>query len=232
MKIDSEKQNDIKKALGKRAASLVKNGMIVGLGTGSTANCFIESLIERCKEGLKIEVVSSSTHSLKRAEKGGIPLADMNFITKIDLTVDGADEIDPYNRMIKGGGGALVREKILASSSRQMIVIVDETKLVNQLGDFGLPVEIISFGYSATIFKLKELGYDGELRKLDHELYKTDNGNYIFDIRSPKRFLTPEKDDDVIKKIPGVVDTGFFFNMATSVLVGYANGNVKLRKAR
>lgn len=231
MPIDAQKQKQIKKALGKKAASLVQNDMLVGLGTGSTATCFIESLIERCKEeGLKIQTVSSSIRSMEQAKAGGIPVLDMSDVTTIDLTVDGADEIDPLNRMIKGGGGAHVREKIVASSSREMVVVVDESKLVPVLGAFGLPVEILPFGYRATIAKLHQMGYDGQIRKKgEHPFYMTDNGNYIFDIHSPTLFQNPETDHDQIIKIPGVVDTGFFFNLATKVLVGYAEGKVEFR---
>lgn len=231
MKIDVQRQKEIKQALGRKAASLVEDGMLIGLGTGTTAACFIESLIERCKQGLKIKAVSSSIRSLEIAKAGGIPVLEMDVITEIDLTIDGADEIDPQNRMIKGGGGAHVREKILASSSHQMIVLIDESKQVPILGAFGLPVEIIPFGYQATLFKLRKLGYDGTLRKgKDQILSLSDNGNYIFDIHTPQYFFTPEEDHDRILKIPGVVDTGFFFNLASKVLVGYSDGKVEFRK--
>ncbi len=225
-------QKEIKKALGKKASMLIEKGMLVGLGTGSTAVCFIESLIERTKkEGLKIQTVSSSTRSMELARAGGLSVLEMDAITSIDLTVDGADEIDPKNRMIKGGGGAHVREKILASTSRQLVITIDESKLVTTLGAFGLPVEILRFGCQATIMKLRKLGFDGTLRKKeDGSFYITDNGNYIFDIQSPTQFPHPEEDDERIRKIPGVLDTGFFFNLATKVLVGYADGKVEFRK--
>src|SRR5258708_7904802 len=116
---------EAKKAAGHKAAEFIEKGMIVGLGTGTTAFYFIESLIKRCKEGLKIQAVSSSRASAEIAKKGGIEILDINSIPRVDITVDGADEIDPKKRMIKGGGGAHVREKILASSSNEMVVIVD-----------------------------------------------------------------------------------------------------------
>lgn len=224
-------QDAIKKSVGEKAASFVENGMLVGLGTGSTAACFIDSLIERCRQGLKITAVSSSIRSLDQARAGGIPILDMNQITDIDLTIDGADEIDPSNRMIKGGGGAHVREKILATSSKQMIVIVDESKIVPVLGRFGLPIEILPFGFNATINKIKKLGYDGSMRaQKDGSVYVTDNGNYIFDVHSPKQFPNPESDHDAIVNLAGVVDTGFFFNLPTRVLIGYSDGTVVFRK--
>ncbi|MFN0065703.1 MAG: ribose-5-phosphate isomerase RpiA [Chlamydiales bacterium] len=210
MKLNPYKQDEIKKGLGQEAAKLVQNGMLVGLGTGTTATYFIDSLIERCRQGLKIEVVSSSVRSQERAAKGGIPVIDMNRVVSIDLSIDGADEIDPKNRMIKGGGGAHVREKIVASASKLFVVIVDESKLVDCLGKFGLPIEILSFGLASTINKLEKLGYHGSVRKTADSLYITDNGNYIFDIHAPDRFENPEKDHDAIVNIPGVVDSGFF----------------------
>lgn len=230
MKMDPQKQLAIKKALGKYAASFIQDGMLVGLGTGSTAACFIESLIERCNQGLKITAVSSSLRSMQQARQGNISVIEMDSVTLIDLTVDGADEIDPQKRMIKGGGGAHVREKIVASSSLEMIVIVDESKLVSTLGACGLPVEILPFGHQATLFKLRQLGYNGTLRKKEDQTpYLSDNRNYIFDIHSPSLFHSPEHDHNCIIKIPGVVDTGFFFDLATKVLVGYADERIEVR---
>lgn len=225
MKLSPTKQDEIKKALGEKAASLVEADMVVGLGSGSTAACFIQSLIERCKDGLKIQAVSSSIKSQELAKSGGIEVLDMDQVPSIDLAIDGADEIDPKNRMIKGGGGAHVREKIVASSSNQMIVIVDESKLVEKLGSFGLPVEVLPFGLAATLYKLQKLGYQGKIR----EGFTTDNGNKIWDIHTPKFFDHPEKDHEKILNTPGVVDTGFFLNIPVKVLVGYADGKVEFR---
>ena len=223
-------QVEIKKALGEKAASLVEDGMLIGLGTGSTATSFVHSLIDRCRTGLKISAISSSLRSLELARSGGIPILDMDDFLSLDLTVDGADEIDPKNRMIKGGGGALLREKIVASSSQKMVVIVDESKLVDVLGKFGLPVEIIPFGFQATLSKIRKLGYEGKLRKKsDGSLYITDNGNYIFDIHSPQAFPNPEQDHHRLVELPGIVETGFFFNLPVKVLVGHKNGSVVFR---
>lgn len=223
------KQAEIKKLLGKEAASLVEDGMLVGLGSGSTSECFIESLSVRCKSGLKIKAVSSSIRSLDLAKKGGIPTLDMDNVTTIDLTVDGADEVDPQMRLIKGGGGAHVREKILASASKKMVVIVDESKLVSTLGKCGLPVEILPFGFHATIAKLHRLGFDGKIREKGGSHYITDNGNLIFDIHTPPLFPHPEQVHELIIAIPGVVDTGFFFNLASSIMIGYGDGTVVTR---
>ncbi|MCH9609854.1 MAG: Ribose-5-phosphate isomerase A [Chlamydiales bacterium] len=222
-------QDALKKAVGEKAANLIEDGMLVGLGTGSTAAFFIKHLIERVKGGLSIKAVSSSIASAKQAREGGIEVLEMDEVTSIDLTIDGADEIDPQNRMIKGGGGAHVREKIIASTSKQMVVIVDESKMVDVLGSFGLPVEILPYGYHATIAKIEKLGYRGKLRMKESALHLTDNGNYLYDIHEPKQFPHPENDHTIINNLPGVVDTGFFFNLPVKVLVGYQNGTVDFR---
>lgn len=226
-------QDGIKKILGRKAASLVESGMLVGLGTGTTAACFIESLIERCKLGLKITAVSSSRHSFEQARAGGIHVIDFDTISTLDLTIDGTDEIDPSNRMIKGGGGALVREKILATSSRLMIVMADESKLVSTLGTkCPLPVEIIPFGIQATLVKIRSMGYEGKMRtNPDGTLYTTDNGNYIFDIHSPPTgFSNPEKDHERLVNQVGVVETGFFFKLPMRLLLGRKDGTVTFRE--
>lgn len=219
-----------KSAAGKAAADLVEDGMLVGLGTGSTASFFIESLIARCREGLRITVVTSSVRSLEQAKAGNIPIAEINSLTALDLTVDGADEIDPLKRMIKGGGGALLREKILATMSREMVVVVDEKKLVNRLGAFPLPVEIVPFAFKATIARINDKGYQGVLRKgADGAPYVTDNGNCIYDIHFKELRENPEQDDDILRRIPGVVTTGFFFHLAGRVIIGRGDGTVEIR---
>lgn len=217
---------ECKKAVAAKAVSLIQNGMTIGLGTGSTAQLFIERLIQRCKQGLKIQAVASSERSLEQARKGGILLADMNTLQTIDLYIDGADEIDPQKRMIKGGGGAMLREKILAKMSREMIVIIDESKLVQKLGKRPLPVEIVVFGHTATIHQLQLLGYKGSLRKTpENALFVTDNNNYLFDIQ-----LTISQDPQTchqqIISIPGVVDTGFFMDLAGRVVIGFIDGRL------
>lgn len=220
--------NIAKKAVGNAAADFVKSGMLVGLGTGSTASYFIQSLIERCRQGLKIEAVATSERSRQQAIEGGIPFCNIDTITSIDLAVDGADEIDHQKRMIKGGGGALLREKIIASISKEMVVIVDENKLVENLGAFPLPVEIVPFAHQAIIFKINSLGYSGAIRRNQKsEIYITDNGNYIFDIHFQELRDDPEADQQKIQAIPGVVETGFFFNLAGRVLIGRSDGSVK-----
>ncbi len=220
----------IKKAVGYKAAEFVENGMTVGLGTGSTAFFFIEKLIQRCQSGLKIRAVASSDRSLQQAKDGKIPLIDIDTVTAIDLTVDGADQIDPQKRMIKGGGGAHVREKIVASMSKEMIVIVDESKLVPELGRCKLPVEIIPFAKRAIMHHIEKAGFRGEFRKTkDGGLFVTDNGNNLIDIHLDGERKNPEADHETLIHIPGIVDTGFFFNLAGRVIVGFADGQVVVK---
>lgn len=229
MKASHDKITQAKKAAGRAAADLIQTGMSVGLGTGSTAAFFIERLIERCRdEALKITAFPTSDRSAKQALDGGIPLCNEKTVTHLDLTVDGADEIDHKKRMIKGGGGALLREKIIASMSREMIVVIDQEKLVDTLG-FPLPLEIVPFAYQATLAKIRSLDYDGHLRlSKDGNFYRTDNGNYIVDIKFPNLIKTPEKDQATLSAIPGVVETGFFFDLAGRVIIGQFDGTIKI----
>lgn len=228
--IEKNKLQLAKDSAGKAAADLVMEGMLVGLGTGSTAACFIAHLSKRCKQGLNIQAVATSQKSWDLALASGIPMVDINTLTTLDFTIDGADEIDPQKRMIKGGGGALLREKIVASMSRDMVVIVDETKLVDHLGTHPLPVEIVPFAYKATLHKLKSFGYTGVLRMTStNQLYLTDNKNYIVDIQFKTPCKEPEKDELIIRSTPGVVETGFFFNLARRVIVGFKDGHIEFR---
>ena len=215
-----------KKAAGKKAAEWIESGMIVGLGTGSTSAYFLEALIEK---KLNIQVVSSSEATTKLAIKGGLKVIDINDAPHIDITVDGADEIDAKKRMIKGGGGALLREKILAASSKEMVVIVDESKFVDSVGHTKLPIEIIPYGSSTTKKRVESLGYKTTWRLgKTGALYLTDNKNLILDLHFLSPPTSPEKENDRIHQIPGVIDTGFFFGLAGRVIIGYANGTVKV----
>ncbi len=219
-----------KKAAGYAAADFIQDGMMVGLGTGSTATYFIEKLGQRCREGLNIQAVASSKRSQAQALDVGIIVADIQEITSIDITVDGADEIDENKRMIKGGGGALLREKIMASMSREMIVIIDSSKEVKFLGSFPLPVEIVPFAFKSTINKIEKMGYQGFLRMTsDKKIFMTDNQNFIYDIHLSSPCLNPEKDEEQLRSIVGVVETGFFFKLAGRVIVGFDDGKVKIR---
>ena len=219
--------DQVKAAIGKAAADLIQDGMLVGLGSGSTASYFIQALAARCKLGLQIQAASSSAASTLLARETGIPLVDIDTLSKLDITVDGADEIDPAKRMIKGKGGALIREKILAKMSTEMVVIVDETKLVAALGTSPLPIEIIPFAYKATERHLHAAGFKGNWRlSKENKFYITDNGNYIFDIVFNAPCAHPENDHTKLKLIPGVVDTGFFFDIAGRVIVGFKDNSI------
>ena len=218
-----------KKSAGYAAANFIENGMVIGLGTGSTTAYFLEALATRCREGLSIHAVATSQNSFQKAQSFGIPLINSDEIDSLDLTVDGADEIDPHKNMIKGGGGALLREKLIAIASREMIVIVDESKLVQNLGRVPLPLEIVPFIYKTTVNRLKMEGYEGVIRlKESGETFITDNGNYIFDIHLQKTMKEPREVHEKIKLIPGVVETGLFFQIAGRVVVGYQDGNVNV----
>lgn len=221
--------DNAKRAAGYKAAELVEDGMKVGLGTGSTAYYFIEKLIERCKKGLKVEAIATSKKSSAQAKAGGIPLIDPKELTYLDIDVDGADEIDHHKQMIKGGGGALFREKIIASAAKEMIVVIDESKLVEKLGAHPLPIEITPYGYPSIVEKLKRLGLQGKLRKDGEVFYLTDNGNMILDARIEKLDEDLNSLDRKILRIPGVIESGFFWNLAGRVVIGYNDGNAEIK---
>lgn len=224
-------KEDAKLAAGLKALEYVKDGMLIGLGTGSTARCFILGLIEKWNTGLDIRAIATSQASEKLARSGGIPILDIHSITSIDLTVDGADEVDSKKRLIKGAGGALVREKIIASMSKEMVVVIDESKVVDQLGNAPLPVEVVSFGAEATKIQLEKKGYTSTWRtNPDGSKYTTDNENWILDITFKKPPEDPERDHIAIISQPGVVDTGFFFNLANRIIIGFSDGTAVVKQ--
>jgi ribose 5-phosphate isomerase A len=221
-------KEEIKKDVAKYAVDFVQNKMIIGLGSGSTMGYFIEGLVERKKRGLEIKAVASSDLSWNLAESGGIEVIDINDAPRIDLMVDGADEIDPQKRMIKGGGAALLKEKILATSSDKRIIIVDETKVVTKLGHFPLAVEIVIYGAAATKGKIDSLGHKSKFRMLNEkDFFITENGNLILDVFFTSLRDYPEKDHIAILDIPGVIETGFFFGLADKVIVGKRKGIIE-----
>ncbi len=222
-----ESQDKAKKAAGRKAVEFVKDGMLIGLGTGSTSVKFIQSLGEKCREGLKIEAIATSHSSEILALALNIPIIAPGTVSFLDMCFDGADEINKKKQMIKGGGGALLREKIIASMSGEMVVLIDEHKIVNELGNFPLPVEIIPFGYKSTISKMEEGGFHGTIRlNKAGENFITDNGNYIYDIRLTPGKEKPEAIEQFLISIPGIVETGFFLGLAGRVIVGKNNGEV------
>lgn len=223
-------QEASKQLVGTQATVFVKENMVIGLGSGTTVSHFINSLGLRCQSGLNIQAVATSARSYQQALKNKIPLIDIDQISAIDLTVDGADEIDPQKWMIKGGGGALLREKIVASMSQEIIIIVDESKIVPYLGNKPVPVEIISFGYLSTIHRLKQLGYQGVIKKKENSsLYLTENQNYIYEIDFSGPIEDPLSEHIKLISILGVVETGFFFNPVHKVITGFNNGSVLIQ---
>ena len=214
-----------KKLAAERAVEYVKSGMVVGLGTGSTVYYAIKRLGEKVKQGLDIRAIATSIESERMAKELGIELITFSNIDAIDITIDGADEVDPNWNLIKGGGGALLREKITAAASRQLIVIVDESKVVKQLGRFPLPIEVVKFGYEMTMRKFEELGFNPKLRTVHGRPYITDNGNYIIDCHIGL-IDNPPQLHDLINQLVGVVDNGLFINYASKVIVGYENRSV------
>lgn len=210
------------------AVEFVENKMIVGLGTGSTSEFAIRLLAGKVKDGLKIVGVPSSITTEKLARRLKIPLvSDFGVITKIDVTIDGADEVDPQLNLIKGGGGALTREKIIASRSERVIIIVDEKKLVKRLGKFAVPVEVVPFGWRSTMEILRSFGARTKLReKARGGSFQTDNGNYLIDCAFNK-IKNPPQLAEQLKSIVGVVEVGLFIGRADLVLVGRSHGRVE-----
>jgi len=216
-----------KRRAAEHAVSFVRDGMIVGIGTGSTVTFAIDALLARIRdEHLRIVGVPTSHASEKRAAAGGCPIADLNDVPTVDLTIDGADEVDPRRDLIKGAGGALLREKLVALASRRVVVIADEAKLVEQLGErMLLPVEVVPFGWRHTANRLTALGLTPTLRihSEGERPFETDNANYIFDCTFPARSEATEL-AVAIKETAGVVEHGFFLGIAHTVIIGTDDG--------
>ena len=216
MSIDKAKQ-----AAAQQALAYVEDGMIVGLGTGSTANYAILGLADRVRQGLKIRAVATSCESEELARSAGISLIDE--FDSVDLTIDGADEVDPFGDLIKGGGGALTREKIVAAASKREIIVVDASKCVETLGSFPLPVEVLPFGSRFVYRLLSDMGAKPSLRLDANSPFVTDNGNYILDC-SFDRIEDAETLVLEINAIPGVVENGLFVGLTDLIIVGSESG--------
>ena len=220
---------DGKQAAGYRAVDWIDDGMIVGLGTGSTAYWAIKRIGERVKEGLRIQAIATSIASEDLARELDIPLLEASQISHIDSTIDGADEINPQMALIKGGGGALLREKMVALHSKKLIIVADSSKDVQILGAFKLPIEVVPFASEWTLHKLQsKYNVPMEFRQKDSRIYMTDNGNYIIDaafgkIDEPKQLATE------LKEMTGVVDHGLFVDIAQSVVLGHPDGTITIR---
>jgi ribose 5-phosphate isomerase A len=209
-----------KRAAAERALKLLRPGTIVGVGTGSTARYFIDGLAKRVREGLKVRAVVTSVESRRLAEAAGIPITD-RIDGGLDLAVDGADEIDQAVNCIKGRGGALLREKIVAHASRRFVLVADEGKLVGRLGRGPVPVEILPFLWEATSRSIESLGGRPELRLAAGAPYRTDNGNLILDTSFG---LVDPGLGVALHGIPGVIEHGLFFGLAKAAIIGTAAG--------
>ncbi|WP_187986248.1 ribose-5-phosphate isomerase RpiA [Listeria marthii] len=219
-----------KKIAGEKACEWIKDGMIVGLGTGSTVYYTIEKLGDMVAKGLQITGVATSEETAKQAEQLGISLKSLNDVTEIDVTIDGADEIDANFQGIKGGGGALLREKMVANASLKNIWVVSEEKLVRDLGEFPLPLEVIPFGWKQIQRELEKDDIETNLRKQSSgEVYVTNNGNYILDIVN-QTFTDTAMWQEKLAQIPGVVEHGLFLDYVDMIICGKANGEIELIK--
>ena len=215
---------NLKEQVGIKAAEFVKDGMIVGLGTGSTAYYFVAELGRRIKEeGLKITAVTTSSVTYEQAEGLGIPLKAIDDVEVVDLTVDGADEVDLALNGIKGGGGALLMEKIVATNSKDCIWIVDESKQVETLGTFKLPVEVVQYGAENLFRHFEKKGYSPAYREKDGQRFVTDQGNFIIDL-DLKVIPDAEALAEELDRTVGVVDHGLFLGMVSKVIVGTPEG--------
>ena len=215
--------DDLKQRAAERAIEFVKDDQTVGLGTGSTTRFAIEGLARRVGEGLKITGVPTSLETERMARGLGITVVQLNDVDRIDVTIDGADEVDPRFNMIKGGGGALTREKLVAIASAKRIMIVDDSKLVTQLGESrAVPVEVLPFAWRLTEKRLTALGCHPVLRQKEGAPFETDNGNYILDCNFGT-IADPESLEPRIKVVPGVVENGLFIKIADVLVIGFSD---------
>ncbi|MBT2681979.1 ribose-5-phosphate isomerase RpiA [Bacillus sp. ISL-35] len=213
-----------KQMVGEKAVEYIKDGMVVGLGTGSTIFYTIKKLGELVRGGLKIKGVPTSEQTAALAKEEGIPLVDLKEVKALDVAIDGADQVDSDMNLIKGGGGALLREKIIANAASSFIVIADSAKLADKLGTFPLPVEVVQFGVEMTAGKIETLRCIPKLRQKEGQPFITDNGNYILDCDF-KRIESPAELEVKLNMIPGVVENGLFVNYA-SKLITIKNGEL------
>lgn len=234
--MDKATLDDAKRACGRRAADLVQSGMKVGLGTGSTAAHLVQRLGERIRdEGLDIVAVPTSVQTAELAQQCGVPLVSLDQAGWLDLTIDGADEFDPAFNLIKGGGGALLREKIVASASDWMVVITDPSKEVERLGAFPLPVEVTPFGWTTTERQIEEAlaTLHQPVSRVDMRLahggpFETDERNHILDLHLGEIADAPAL-ARALNAIPGVVETGLFVDICDLVVIGQPDGSAEIR---
>lgn len=212
-----------KQLAAEKSVEYIEPGMIVGLGTGSTVNLMLKKLSEKVKNGLHIKTVATSKLTYQLASSMGIEVTDLELVDKIDLTIDGADEVDPHLNGIKGGGAALLYEKIVASNSAKNIWIVDSSKVVKQLGKFPLPVEVIPYGSNLLFNKFEKKKFKPAFRKYEGNNFITDGGHFIIDLNVAK-INDPVQFEEELKTYPGVVEVGLFTKIADMVIVGKGDG--------
>jgi ribose 5-phosphate isomerase A len=220
--------DDLKRQAALAATEEIRAGMVVGLGTGSTATHFIRALGEKVRAGLNVVAIPTSEASRRLAEEVGVPLTTFSVHSQIDVTVDGADEVSPFLDLIKGLGGALVREKIVAHASRRVVIVVDESKLVEMLGTTTVvPIEVIPLAVPRVLLQLRDLGGEAVVRHKDGKPFVSDNGNTILDWKHGA-IENPSALEKQLKALTGVVDSGIFSGVASSVIVAASSGIRKL----
>ena len=224
-------REELKKIAGEKAVEHIEDGMIVGLGTGSTVEYTLRKLGTLVRDGLKIKGIPTSIHTQRIAKEEQIPLITLEENPVIDVTIDGADEVDSNMNLIKGGGGALLREKVIAFNSKKVIIVIDDSKVVKALGiDIPLPVEVVKFGWTSTKKTLEDFGCNVVLRKImGEEPFITDNSNYILDCEF-ERIAEPEQFEVDLNNTPGVVENGLFIGLVDEVIVGGKQGILTLDK--
>ncbi len=224
--VDSDVEQ-AKRAAAHAACELVEDGFVVGLGTGSTAAHAVKRIGELVEEGLQVEGIPTSVETMELARHLDIPLTDLDAVDRVDVTIDGADEVDPDMRLVKGMGGALLREKIVAAASEREVIIVDERKLVDQLGTTSpLPVETVQFARGPVGRVLEARGYEPAIRASGEKDFLTDSGNLIYDAHLDG-IEDPEGLEAELNNIPGVVENGLFLDLATDVIVGSPDGSTR-----
>jgi ribose 5-phosphate isomerase A len=219
-----DETTNLKEEAARAAVAQVKSGMVVGLGSGSTASIAIKLLGEKVRDGMDIVGIPTSRDSEILGRSVGIGISELKEHPEVDITIDGADEVDPKLNLVKGLGGALVREKIVASATRLEVIVIDDSKLVDFICQKApLPVEVVRFAHESTLTKLGRLGCKPTLRMRDGEMFATDNGTYIADCRF-ERIDDPMGMERTINNIPGVVDNGLFVGLAHKVIVASKDG--------
>jgi ribose 5-phosphate isomerase A len=219
-----DEKEALKKLAAEAALDYVKDGYVVGLGTGSTVRHLLAALQQRVQAGLKITGVPTSEETAELARKAGIPLLTDDDLWPIDVAIDGADQVDPRLHLIKGGGGALLREKIVASNARQLVIMVDQTKQVSVLGGtFPLPIEVLPFGWRNTACAIEQLGGKTIRRECNGHVFRTASGHYILDLHMA-RIDAPAELEARLNRIPGVIECGLFVGQTDVLIVGTSHG--------